>query len=426
MMAQRATPKTVVSPAPKIRFGSLDGWRGIFALLVAIYHLRLQFWGYDFFLFRNAFLFVDFFFVLSGFVLAHSYANRLSNFVERRSFVIKRWGRLWPLHIVTLFALVILECIKYWLVSDTGASADTLPFSGDSAPWTLIPNILMVHGLGFAGETSWNFPSWSISCEFFAYLLFAIIISLWPTRKIIVFAMAALAGAAVLAWYPATIGVTTSFAFARAVFGFFTGAVAYLAWSKFADKRAPISGIRAHFLELAMVALVLWFIWAFPKGYISLLAPILFAATILMFAICRGALSAALETAPLQAIGRWSYSIYMVHVVILSWLYAILQFASNTLHLSWVDRGYFLQSQGVNDNLYKLFDSVFLTTIVGALYLMILLAISALTYRLIERPGQRLFSNWADGKKRTSPEANLSKMTQPHYHSDIPDDRGAG
>lgn len=393
-MARETYPGAHKDLAPTIRFNNLDGWRGVFALLVAIYHLRLQFWGYDFFLFRNAFLFVDFFFVLSGFVLAHSYIARLNNSAERWSFVIKRWGRLWPLHIVTLFALVVLEGIKYWLVSDAGASAGALPFSGDSAPSTLIPNVLMIHGLGFASETSWNYPSWSISCEFFAYLLFAIIVSVWPTRKIIVFAIAALAGVAVLAWYPATIGITTNFAFARAVYGFFVGAVSYLIWAKFAGRNA-LTGMAAHLLELAIVALILWFIWAFPKDYVSLLAPVLFAAAIMMFATSRGVLSALLETAPMQAIGKWSYSIYMVHVVILSWLYASLQFAGNTLHLPWVERGYFLQSLSINHNLYKLFNSVFLTTLAGVAYLVLLLAVSALTYRFIECPGQKLFANWA-------------------------------
>lgn len=61
-----------------MRFDALDGWRGIAALMVSLFHFN----AYHHFVaspfIRNAHLYVDFFFVLSGFVIAHAYADKLT------------------------------------------------------------------------------------------------------------------------------------------------------------------------------------------------------------------------------------------------------------------------------------------------------------------------------------------------------------
>ncbi len=77
-------------------------WRGICALAVAIFH-------YSFVMkteiiqnaiLSNSYLFVDFFFVLSGFVVCHAYRSRLDSPRKVGGFVLRRFGRLWPLHAV--------------------------------------------------------------------------------------------------------------------------------------------------------------------------------------------------------------------------------------------------------------------------------------------------------------------------------------
>ena len=62
-----------------MRFHSLDGWRGVAALFVSLYHLSFfnHIYGWEFL--RNSYLFVDFFFVLSGFVITHAYQNKISD-----------------------------------------------------------------------------------------------------------------------------------------------------------------------------------------------------------------------------------------------------------------------------------------------------------------------------------------------------------
>ncbi len=75
------------------RYVVLDSWRGICAILVALFHFPLQ-WHFQSTTFvRGSWLFVDFFFVLSGFVIAHAYAGKLSTRRDLFAFVIRRFGR---------------------------------------------------------------------------------------------------------------------------------------------------------------------------------------------------------------------------------------------------------------------------------------------------------------------------------------------
>ena len=65
----------------RIRFVALDSWRDLSALLVAVHNA-----GYS----SSAFLFVDFFFVLSGFVITHAYMTKLEMRLDMYSFVLRQ------------------------------------------------------------------------------------------------------------------------------------------------------------------------------------------------------------------------------------------------------------------------------------------------------------------------------------------------
>lgn len=87
------------------RYVILDGMRGIAALSIMIYHLWLQgmWWASGF----N--IVVDFFFVLSGFVLAPSLVSTTSNY--KRKFILNRVIRLFPMIIMFFIALFAIEII---------------------------------------------------------------------------------------------------------------------------------------------------------------------------------------------------------------------------------------------------------------------------------------------------------------------------
>src|SRR5665647_1694184 len=124
----------------KMHFRVLDSWRGIAALLVALFHLNLYSAIYSLDFVRNAWLLVDFFFVLSGFVITHSYGNRLGTLDDLSMFAFRRFCRLWPLHAVVLLAFVVVESAKA-VMAARGASFYNPPFTGPNSPGTVMMNL---------------------------------------------------------------------------------------------------------------------------------------------------------------------------------------------------------------------------------------------------------------------------------------------
>ena len=113
---------------------------------------------------------VDFFFVLSGFVLAHVYLDawREGTF-SLGTFLRKRFARLYPMHVVTLFAFIALAALTSMAGigprDASGYDPGTLPF-----------HLTMTHSWGTIERLTFNGPSWSISAEWAAYLAFPLVI----------------------------------------------------------------------------------------------------------------------------------------------------------------------------------------------------------------------------------------------------------
>src|ERR1700761_1133724 len=164
-----------------MRFRILDSWRGMAALLVALFHLNLVSPLYSLDFVRNGYLFVDFFFVLSGFVITHGYADRLGTLEGVGAFTFKRFKRLWPLHVIVLMVFVLVESAKA-VAAARGASFYTPPFTGATASSAVMLNMVFGQAMGFTDHSTWNIPSWSIAAEFWTYLVFASALCLASTR----------------------------------------------------------------------------------------------------------------------------------------------------------------------------------------------------------------------------------------------------
>jgi peptidoglycan/LPS O-acetylase OafA/YrhL len=123
----------------------------------------------------NGYLGVDFFFVLSGAILSHVYMDSWeSRTFSYKKFLIKRFARIYPIHLVTLSILVFYSLSIVALSLDLDSYVPWERFSRNLTKWGTLPaQFLLLHGIGFGGE-GWNYPSWSISCEWFAYVLFPV------------------------------------------------------------------------------------------------------------------------------------------------------------------------------------------------------------------------------------------------------------
>jgi peptidoglycan/LPS O-acetylase OafA/YrhL len=108
---------------------------------------------------------VDLFFILSGFILTHVY---LQQEFRTGQFLLNRIARIYPLH---LFMLVMFV-IAYQVLSAVGVKSAVVGKDWSVFHW----HVLLLHAWGFTKQHAWNFPSWSVSAEFFAYLIFPLLL----------------------------------------------------------------------------------------------------------------------------------------------------------------------------------------------------------------------------------------------------------
>jgi peptidoglycan/LPS O-acetylase OafA/YrhL len=208
------------------RYRSLDGLRGVAAVGVVLYHVD---WvnhlsGTQFV--RNGFLFVDLFFILSGFLLASVYRTRLSSSAELRSFLLLRFFRIYPLHLAILAAFVAIELGKLSLMQYGLAAPSGTAFGGGRSLEALPYNALLLQGAGFVNRFTWNVPSWSISSEAVAYLVFGVVsVSMsFRAKWLSCCVVTALAAYAALIVQHGTLDVNPSLGLVRCLSGFCIGA----------------------------------------------------------------------------------------------------------------------------------------------------------------------------------------------------------
>src|ERR1700737_2363832 len=108
-------PQTLATAAgdgdAKVRFDALDSLRGLSALMVVLYHANFSSFLYNLPIIRHSYLFVDFFFVLSGFIMYYNYGS-LTDTASFRQFIGMRFFRLYPLHFTLLMVFVGSEALS--------------------------------------------------------------------------------------------------------------------------------------------------------------------------------------------------------------------------------------------------------------------------------------------------------------------------
>lgn len=297
--------------APKERFVVLDGMRGLAALVVITDHVASPVLMN---LLPGRYLAVDFFFVLSGFVLAHVYGERLKSGLSFNGFMHIRLVRLYPLYLVGAALggiLALIYALRGWadysvatVIASSLVALTMLPCPPGLSLWPNAPYPL-------------NGPSWSLFFELFVNAIFAAT-ARWLTPRFCLVFMA-IAGVLLV---PTAFGfgqLDGGFAwdnfiagFPRVVFGFFTGVFIY--------QTRLYERVRALPAWVAYVALLLVFmapatgIWR--AAYDLLAALLLFPALVTLCANSHasGALNWLSAT-----IGALSYGVYILHVPLWGW-----------------------------------------------------------------------------------------------------------
>lgn len=292
------------------RYASLDGYRFLAASAVVLFHFNA-----DFHLgLASAFpavtrfnSFVDFFFMLSGFVIAVGYLDRLESWTDYAHFLHARFARIYPLHIVTLGMFLVFVAI--------GVALRLPPNHPEFVAMSGLPaNIALTQSWGVLNHPSFNVPSWSISAEWFVYLAVPLFFTL--TRRVHVLAnvllLALFVGVMIAfrrrAGLEAWTGATFDFGMLRAVPSFFLGILLAQA-----VQRAPLGWAPPWWSvhALFVFAIVLLGVDLPPETILPIFALLIVAAAL----ADRGDAPSVMKGWALSALGQGSYALYMLHVL---------------------------------------------------------------------------------------------------------------
>lgn len=357
------------------RFEELDSLRAIAALGVIAWHythgfhaspaasLLAPFYG-------RGLLMVDFFFVLSGFVLAKAF------WVDRRSHqlganVLARVSRMYPLHLAMLCAVAAMQ----WLLV-SGLNSPPFVYTLNDG-YHFVLHLLLLNESGLQHGFSFNAPSWSISTEFLVNLVFLALITL--PRRAAAWSMAVVGAAAIGTMVSrGLINGTMAFGWVdndlvRTAAGFFVGVLLERIHARL---KAPGRAERLAWDAVAVgtAAVVMVYMASGSATNAADLGSCFVGFPLIITGVLRGQfVRSALQVRPLTYLGQISYSIYLVHFPV--------QLA---LHVA-----------SVGLSIPVSYGSV---TVLGA-YLLAVVVVASITYKTIEMPGKALLLGLRERRK---------------------------
>ena len=365
---------------------NLTPLRGIAALLVAIFHFEMAIARFVpanlTMFFEKCYLMVDLFFIMSGFIILHVYKEDFAKNIERnslRKYIVARFARIYPLHFFSLLLLVMLVI----LFSPPGTYPNAI-----ENPWAIPTGFLLLHSYYIHDIYTWNIPSWSISAEWAAYLLFPFLAIFLNKKKLtalitlVLFVIAAYISIMYFLprrnfLYPAipvphNLNTTYDYGFLRGIAGFVTGMIVYKLYQLPSVKNLFHKDILAGVIILLLVL-------ALHFAINDVMCVVLFAAVVLSFALNNGSLHTFCNNRFAQYVGKISYSIYLMQIF-------LQEPFSKGLRLPGVvglGRG----KQNIN------FSSGLGYVLI---YLVLLIVISSITYYAIEQPCRKWINRLGD------------------------------
>ncbi len=299
------------------RYLVLDAMRGYAACIVVVWHFGLIQPGLDGPLAGTiAYMAVDFFLLLSGFILNHAYFRH--DTFNLGTFAKARFARLYPLHLVTLLFIFVLATPLVEILFHLRYDHDL---------WL---HILMIHNIGFGPSSlRFNGPAWSISVELWSNLLIAPLFvaavrtKIAPSHRRAFLLGISLVGYAVLMMTVGQLDISYENIAPGVNSGMIRGLASFglgiLLYDAHRYLEATLSERARHILSkitpLCYVAFVL--VFALPIGgtlFDFAFIP-LFAAILLVASFELGPASKAITKA--EFLGRISFSVYLIHTPIM-------------------------------------------------------------------------------------------------------------
>jgi peptidoglycan/LPS O-acetylase OafA/YrhL len=381
---------------------NLTPLRGVAALLTVFFHFDLMLGNGGggliptdlSFCFKRMYLMVDFFFILSGFIMCHVYGQLFLeslSWQNFKTFIKARLARIYPLHLLTL-----LFCIALFSLSAKMGIPQMSVLEAENNTFSIVTNLFLAQAFNLHEWFSWNHPAWSISVEWAAYLIFPILVvpfmkmSDWLKIGLILTCFLGYVGIAfhiepivtISSALPFpkgnptydTINVAFQYGVLRCLCGFILGMMMYEAY-------------RAEWLKTwlsnsyTMLVLALLSFTAMHFNLPDYVSIIPFGFIILSGAYGSEGINRIFETTVLQRLGDWSFSIYMIHEPL--------------LYLLTVIKIYQQQAAVVASGPLPMPKTSILDNWLSASWILaLILVLSYLTYRFVEVPARK----WINGR----------------------------
>lgn len=354
---------------------SLTSLRFIAAALIVIFHSKHNFGGFSFADHFSLTQAVSMFYVLSGFILTHTH-REISSKNDLAKFYLSRAARIWPLHLLTAVAAI-------YIISS---------YSGPLPPSDLLLNFALAQSWVPSPETyfSLNGVSWSLSNEIFFYAVFPLLIinieKTWALKLLATMAVTALMLFAFkdserqLMMWSAYISPLTRLS------EFMLGIAAYQIYLKLQSHQGAMKSTHS-IIEVIAVIFVACAMWVGDLNFFSTLPIAINKPVAIWFANCGGALafavlivalarqngiiSKSMQVRPLVYLGEISFSIYMVHQIIIRVF-----------------------------EMYPAITAGMSQAATLSIYYATVIAVAAATHGLIEKPAQKMILRIAYGKTR--------------------------
>lgn len=316
------------------RYELLDGLRGIAAMLVIWYHF---FEGFATSptdqVINHGYLAVDFFFVLSGFVIGYAYHNRWKSGMTAGRFMLRRVIRLHPMVVLS----VILGAVA-WLVQGS-VKWDGTPVPADNLLVALLLGLILIPVFPGAGADvrgngemfPLNGPSWSLFFEYIGSILYALILhrlSIRALRAVVIVSGLCLAASAFsnmsgayhigMGWTLADYGFLGGFF--RLSFSFSTGLLLSRTFRKRKIRGAfwICTAIMAALMVCPYIGGPEPSVWNAVYDSVA----ILFIFPVLVYVGACGTTTDSFSTGLCSFLGELSYPVYVVHYPVMYLFYA--------------------------------------------------------------------------------------------------------
>ena len=308
---------------PIRRFLGLDFLRGWAALAVIAFHVKHG----PSAIFGSNYLWVDFFFLLSGFVLY----PRLSTSVSSATFLKARFLRLFPIALVALSFSLFLETVSF-IEEKISHHAGLTPAFGATRPLWSIFFAMALAQIIVPVSTYWVGALWSLSAEWWANILAATLKVANSTGR----AYLMLALGLIAAMYNFTSHVDRGALFGisllgRALVGFTIG----MLLRKSFERQPRQENSHLPIALFVIVPLLIWTAWRYSPTLGWFAAELLFPVLIWYFATLRNPNSKSLSEKISTNLGRLSFGIYAYQQAVYELLTLVLRKTGNEITWEW-------------------------------------------------------------------------------------------